>query len=127
MRSRFSPFRAAAFGCLALLSVLPGCTPPSGPDLVIASIEVFGNAEVTVGSSIQLHTIRKNADGFTIDAPGNITWISSDPLTATIGAQSGIVTGVKAGSVTITASSGSVNGFKTVGVKPLPPAPVNTV
>ena len=125
MISRAPRLGAALAGGLALLLSQPGCTTSlTGP--AIASIEVFGNAEVTVGSSITLHTIRKDASGSTIDSPGNITWSTSDAAKATVGAQSGVVTGVQPGTVRITATSGNVGGFKDIEVKSSV-VPVNTV
>ena len=127
MIPRVSPLGAAALGGLALLLFQPGCVPPTAADLPIARIEVFGAAEVTVGSSITLYTIRKDKNGSTISSPANLTWISSKPEVATVGAQSGVVTGVAVGTATISASNGTVTGFKSIEVKPLPESPVSSV
>jgi len=56
-------------------------------------------------------------DGKLYTITNDVLWSSSNPTIATIDA-SGVVTGVSAGSVTITATMDGVLGFTTVTVNP---------
>ena len=116
MMSRAPRLGAALAGGLTLFLLQPGCVPPTAKDPPIVSIEVFGNAEVRVGSSITLYTHRTDQYGNGVSS-GTVTWSSSNPAVATVGAQTGLVTGVTVGTVEISASSGGVTGKKTIEVK----------
>jgi uncharacterized protein YjdB len=92
------------------------------PKPVSAVIVSPGQAGVTVGQTIQL-------SGQVTDDQGNvlagrpITFTSGSPSVATVTA-SGLVTGVSAGSATITATSEGKTGTATVTVTPIPVARV---
>ena len=116
MMSRITPLRVALLGGLALVVFQPGCVPPTAKDPPIVSIEVFGVSEVTVGSSITLYTHRTDQYGNGVSG-GTVTWSSSNSAVATVGAQTGVVTGVTVGTVTISAASGGVTGTKSIDVK----------
>jgi len=85
-------------------------------------------ATVAAGDTIVLAATVRDAADRTINRP-SLTWTSSDQAVATVaGAQqptSGIVTGVSAGSVTITATSGTASGTASITVAP--PRPVASV
>src|SRR5262249_1797421 len=93
-----------------------GCTTlvPTETDFKVASVEVFGNSEVRVGESITLHTILKNKASSTIQ--GTVVW-GSPSDNVTVGATTGVVTGVREGTSTIIASGdGGAVGSKVVTV-----------
>lgn len=81
----------------------------------VASVTVSPNpASVQEGSTLQLGAIPRDADGnVLLDRP--FTWASSDQSIATVSGD-GIVTGVKVGTVTITATTGGVSGTSDVTV-----------
>jgi hypothetical protein len=62
-------------------------------------------ASVTVGNTVGLNAVVRTVLGW--DTGGGVTWTSGDEAIATVDA-SGTVTGVAAGTVTITASSGGL-------------------
>jgi len=85
---------------------------------VIKSIAISGPSTACLGSGpITLS-----------DATAGGTWSSSDPAIATIGASSGVLTGISAGSVVVNYSAGAAcSGAATVAVRPVPtitPSPV---
>ncbi len=81
-------------------------TEPSDTEVVVTSLSISGVSEVIAGSTISLtaNVTPSNA---------KITWSSSDTRIATV-RDKGIVTGVKAGSVTITAKAGTKSAQKTI-------------
>ena len=81
-------------------------TEPSDTEVVVTSLSISGASEVIAGSTISLtaNVTPSNA---------KITWSSSDTRIATV-RDKGIVTGVKAGSVTITAKAGTKSARKTI-------------
>ena len=74
-------------------------------EAVITGVKISGESEVTVGESITLTA--------TVEGEGNfskeITWVCSDNAVATV--SNGVVTGVSAGTVTITAKSANQTIF----------------
>ena len=97
------------------------------PTLVpVASVTVSPNpASVLAGATVQLTATTKDSGGNVLTGRA-ITWSSSAPGVATVSA-TGLVTGVAAGSATITASSEGKNGTSAVTVTVPAPAPVATV
>ena len=80
-------------------------------------------ASVPVGGAVQLSAAVKDAAG--ADLPGRLVgWTSSDESIAVV-SSTGRVSGLKVGSVTITASSEGKSGTATVTVTPAPVASVN--
>lgn len=81
-------------------------TEPSDTEVVVTGLSISGASEVITGSTISLtaNVTPSNA---------KITWSSSDTRIATV-RDKGIVTGVKAGSVTITAKAGTKSAQKTI-------------
>ncbi len=79
----------------------------------VTSVTVTGDTTVKVGNTIQL-TANVAPDDAT---DKTVTWESSDPEKATVD-QTGLVTGVAEGEVTITAKAGEQSGTLTVTVTP---------
>ena len=71
-----------------------------------------GSLDVQVGSQITLQAAAIPSGAVL----GTVSWTSADELTATVDAATGVVDGVKAGTVTITATSGSITGTADVTV-----------
>jgi alpha-tubulin suppressor-like RCC1 family protein len=81
---------------------------------------------VAARDTIWLSATVRDTSGFVVDCPV-LNWSSSDPAVAVVLPVPGFcdvrVAGVSAGSVTITATSGSAQGTASVNVLPPPPAP----
>ena len=90
----------------------------------VASVTVTpGTPSIGVGNTVQLTATLKDSAGNTLSGRP-VSWASGSASVASVNS-SGLVTGVAAGSATITATSGSVSGTATVTVTG--PAPVATV
>src|SRR2546426_4351491 len=89
----------------------------------VASVTVSpATTSVTVGATIQLTATAKDANGTALSGR-TVTWATSNAAAATVSA-SGLVTGVAAGSATITATSEGQSGTATVTVTNVPVAAV---
>ncbi len=82
-------------------------TKTAPPTLTSVSVTP-ATGSVSVGASTQLTATAKYSDGSTSNVTTQATWISSNTSDATV--TSGLVTGVAAGSVTVTASFGGLSG-----------------
>ena len=98
--------------------------PPPAP--VVTTVTVApSTASVAVGATTPLTATVKDAQGNVMSGQA-ITWSSNNTTAATVNT-SGVVTGVAAGSATITATCAGVSGSSAVTVTALPPpAPVVT-
>jgi uncharacterized protein YjdB len=95
----------AVFGGLS--NVASGTTTAAAT--TVASVTVSpAPGPVTVGQTLQLVAIAKNASG-TVVAGQLVSWTSSNPAIATVNG-TGMTRGVAAGSATISATSGGVTG-----------------
>jgi uncharacterized protein YjdB len=89
----------------------------------VASVTVSPNpAGVRVGGTVQLTAVTKDSAGNVLTGRV-VTWASSVPAVATVSA-SGLVTGVAAGAITITATSEGKSGTAAVNVSLVPVASV---
>jgi uncharacterized protein YjdB len=96
-------------------------TPPP-----VALVRITPNsATVTIGATTQLSAATLDASGATLSGR-TVGWTTSDATKATV-SQSGIVTGVTAGTVTISATSENIIGTASVTVTAPSTAPVATV
>ena len=77
------------------------------------------NPSILVGARQQFTATGNYSDGSHQDLTSSATWTSSYPSVATI-TSTGLATGVAAGSTTIKATSGSINGTTTLTVTALP-------
>ena len=96
------------------------------PPAPVATVTVTPSpASDTVGRTLQLQaTLRDSANN--VLTGRTITWASSNTSLATV-SSTGLVQGVAAGTVTITATSEGKSGSSTVTVVAAPPAPVASV
>lgn len=99
---------------IVLLIGLAGCG--FFVDATLTSIAVAPNsATISVGATQQLTATGTFDDSSTEDKTNSVTWSSSDSTIATV-STAGLVTGVKAGSATITATSGNFTSTSTITV-----------
>jgi len=119
---------AAVLGVTAACSsdsTEPGTTtnPPPGP-APVASVSVEAGANnVTVGGNVTFTATAKDAAGKALSGR-QITWSSSAPAVATVNG-AGVVTGVSAGTATISAAAEGKTGQANIVV--LPPVQANPV
>ena len=101
-------------------------TVSPAPPVAVASVTVSPNAaSMQAGATTQLSAVMKDANGNVLSGR-TVTWSSSNTGAATVSG-SGLVTGVAAGSSTITATSEGRSGSSAVTVTAAPPAPVASV
>jgi len=82
--------------------------PPSSPQPSLVSITVSSSSSsLAVGKSEQLTATGKYSDGSSKNVTSKVTWSSSSSAIATV-SSSGVVTGIKGGTVTISAKEGSI-------------------
>jgi len=99
--------------------------PPPPPPAPVATVTVSpASASLTVGQSVQLNATLKDASGNVLNGR-TVSWASGTSGVATVSG-SGLVTGVAAGTATITATSEGVGGSvaMTVTTPATPPASV---
>ncbi|WP_432402874.1 Ig-like domain-containing protein [Wukongibacter sp. M2B1] len=89
---------------IALLMMLSVVTPVLADDIYVTSIDIKGDNSVEIGSKIGLVAVVKDQNGDEMSEE-EVTWDSEDTDTATVDEETGEVTGVKAGSVNIKATS----------------------
>jgi hypothetical protein len=95
-----------AFAALAALALAVGCKGFFvNPTLTGVSVGPSG-VTLNVGQTFQMTATGTYNDGSQKTLTSGVTWSSSAPTSVTVGATSGIVTGVQSGTSTITASSG---------------------
>jgi uncharacterized protein YjdB len=97
----------AATAGLALAASLTGCGPSAPPTLTELAIGP-SNPDLVVGGTQQFTATGMYNNGSTQDLTSSVVWSSSNSQIATI-SSTGLATLKQAGSVTITAASGSVN------------------
>src|SRR2546422_5101031 len=107
----------------ATASGITGTAILSLSDVSVASVAVSpAAATVSVGATQQLGAVLKDASGNVLTGR-TVTWASSNSALATVSG-TGLVTGVAAGPVTITATSEAKSGSATVSVASVPVASV---
>lgn len=98
----------------------------SAPPTLVSITVSPGDPSVRIALTQQLAADGNYSDGSTQDLTDAVTWSSSDIVVASVvsgGPDSGLVTGNKVGSVTISASNGSLTGnatLKVIGTVSLP-------
>jgi uncharacterized protein YjdB len=87
-----------------------GTTSLTVTSATLVSIAVTpSNSSMAIGTTKQFTATGTFSDSSTQDITASVLWSSSDPTVATINNQ-GLASSVAAGSITITATSGSING-----------------
>jgi uncharacterized protein YjdB len=116
---------AASEGKSGLAALTVSASPPP-PPVPVASVSVSpATPSVQVGGTVQLSAVTRDANGNVLTGR-TISWSSSSPIVATVSV-SGLVSALVAGSSTITATSGSVNGTSALTVTASPPVPAASV
>lgn len=108
--------RRHAAVAVAAAAVL-GCSDLTAGDDGVASLEVRvpEPPSIEVGQTIQLTAQAFDKDGAVVSVP--ITWRTPDPATLTVGAETGLVTGVSPPSGRVQATAGSfTSDFVTINV-----------
>jgi uncharacterized protein YjdB len=107
----------------AAVGTISGSSSVSVTPAQVASVSVTpSSASIRKRATVQLTATATYTDGTTADVTSSVTWTSSRPRIATV-SSTGLVTGVRAGTVTITASYGGHTGTSTVTVLGGRPAP----
>ncbi|PYP69158.1 MAG: hypothetical protein DMD41_17290, partial [Gemmatimonadetes bacterium] len=103
----------AVFGSLS--NIASGSTAATTAPAAVAAVSVSpASVSLAAGASQQLTATLKDSAGMVLTGP-TLTWASSTGAVATVN-DSGLVTGVAAGTATISATSGGVTGTATVTV-----------
>ena len=111
----------AVFGELS--NVATASTLSITPNPVVTTVTVSpASASVSVGASYVLQATVKDQNGNAMSGQ-TVTWSTSNAAAATV-SSTGIVTGVAAGSTTITATSSGVSGTSAISVTAGPPPPL---
>ncbi|PYQ72847.1 MAG: hypothetical protein DMG04_16050 [Acidobacteria bacterium] len=90
------------------------CSSSPTSSTTTASVAITGAAP-TVGSTAQFTATATMSNGTTQDVTSSATWQSGDAAIATV-SSAGVVTGVAAGSTTVTATYQSVSGSDAIAV-----------
>lgn len=89
------------------------------PAVLVALAIAPANPAVPPGASAQLTVTATFSDLSTADVSSSAAFVSATPAAATVGASSGLVTGVAAGSSVMTAAFGGQSASTTVSVPPV--------
>jgi uncharacterized protein YjdB len=101
-------------------------TVTASPPVPAAAVSVSpATPSVQAGTTIQLSAVVRDGNGNILTGRA-VTWVSSNSAVATVSA-SGLVSGITAGSSTITATSGSASGTAALTVTAAPPVPVASI
>jgi hypothetical protein len=116
----------ASAGCGGGTEPSPPPPPPPPPAPVVTTVAVTSPApSVLIAETLQLAATVRDQNG-AVMAGKTVTWNSSNPAVATVSA-SGLVLGLAAGSVTVTASVDGKSGSTSVSVvDPGPPVTLET-
>ena len=104
----------AMLGCSGAKGANPTAPTPAPTAASVTSLDVSGPIQVTMGQSAQLVATARYSDGASRDMSATATWTSSDTTVAEV--RGGLVTGLFAGTVSISAQLGEARGTATVGV-----------
>jgi uncharacterized protein YjdB len=112
-----APGKASVMAVSGGVSSTAAVTVSSAPAVPVASVSVTPTtASITVGHTTQLSATTLDSTGATLTGR-SVTWTSSDASIATV-SSTGLVTGVGAGTATVSATSEGQVGASTVTVAP---------
>ena len=107
--------RLASIGIAFVVAVFAAaCSSSPTSSTTVASIAITGSAPA-VGSTSQLTATATMSNGTTQDVTSSATWVSGDTAIATVSG-AGVVTGISAGSTTVTATYQSVTASDSIAV-----------
>jgi plastocyanin len=113
MSNRFRTLGGFAVAALAtLLYACGGDSTPTGPVVTgaVSSVTISGpSSTVVIGGTLLLAAVSKDAQGHTVSGKA-ATWTSSNPAVATVNSSTGLVSGLVAGTVTISATVDGISG-----------------
>ena len=93
----------------------------------LTNLYVTNNQSVKVGSALQLQAFTEPPAGGMTDETNNVTWSVDNSTLATV-SQSGLLTGLNAGSVNVTVTANDGSGLKAVGnITVMPGSPTNVL
>src|SRR5256714_1122575 len=115
---------AASSGKSGTSSITVTAAPPPTPVVTTVSVAPT-SASINVGAKVALQATVKDQNGNVMTGQA-VTWSSGNTAAATVSA-SGVVTGVAAGSATITAASSGKSGTSTITVTAPPPPGGGTI
>lgn len=116
--SRFASIASHRLALVLAITVLLGCGDDTiePPDLVL-TVEIDpDDTVVLVGGTVQLTATVTDQDGNNVSQA--VTWSTSSGTIATVGASTGLVTGVAEGTVMITATAGDASEQAMIAVTP---------
>ena len=123
LAAKANRIRRQLVGAVAGLAILSGCgggsddPPPQLKPPIVATVRVTpSTAAVDVGATLQLAVATVDAQGAALTGR-TVSWTSLQPALATVSA-SGLVTGLTAGTVTISATSDGITGTAAIVVLP---------
>jgi trimeric autotransporter adhesin len=108
------------YAALVIVTLILGaCSGSSSSPAILRAIVVSpASVSIAPGTTTPLKAIGYYTNGNNLDVTNSVTWSSSNTAAGTVSAQ-GVVTGVAAGSSTITASSAGVSGSATLTTSPV--------
>jgi uncharacterized protein YjdB len=120
-KGRVTPIAAGTATISAQYNGVSGSTTVTVTSATLTTIAVTPNpAGVAVSSSQQLTATGTFSDGSTLDITDYVGWFSSDPTVADVSNATdskGLAFGFKSGTVTVTATRGTISGRATLNVK----------
>ena len=108
-----STFKAGVVTVTATQGAVSGTISLTVTQATLSSLTISGAGPLAAGASEQLSAQGTFTDNSTQSMTSQVTWQSSDPTVASISG-SGLLTAIKGGSITVTASENSVSGTATV-------------
>ncbi len=88
----------------SLGSITSNDTDITVTDAILNSITITAGATLPKGTNTNLSATGTYSDSTTADITALVTWTSADPLTATVGSDTGVVIGTEIGTTTVTAA-----------------------
>lgn len=127
MKSTTNRRRRMSLGMtVAMLTAVAACggsspTAPSGggggsTSATLTAVNVGGTSSVTLGQTAQLKATAMRSDGSEQDVTSQAAWLSSDPAVAAV-STTGVLTPLKTGNVTVTATYQGKSGSSPVAVE----------
>ena len=101
---------------VGLAGFMAACGSSTTPTPTVSSVTVTGSAPA-IGATSQFAAMAALSDGTTQDVTPQATWVSSNTADATV-SSTGLVAGIAAGGVSVSATYQSVTGSESIVVGP---------